>query len=264
MTTVPIANQVSVIPVRVGAKEFRLSVRFREGGDDLVLFVHGLGCSKENWRAAWQRPELRGRSLLAPDLPGFGHSVCPPDFTPDLAHYAGVLRALIDAHALRRIHLVAHSMGGSIALLLPPQVLSRLESLVLVEPRLLGLSCGVAATAVGVSFEEFRRSVFPGIRQRMSADPRAVFDLNRVDIGAFYISSRSLMEWSARHALLDRFVQADCQKYFIYGADNQHLQELGFVEPALTIAVEDAAHFVMQDNPDGFYDCLQNILENPR
>ena len=98
----------------------------------------------------------------------------------------------------------------------------------------------------------------------MSADPRAVFDLNRVDIGAFYISSRSLMEWSARHALLDRFVQADCQKYFIYGADNQHLQELGFVEPALTIAVEDAAHFVMQDNPDGFYDCLQNILENPR
>jgi pimeloyl-ACP methyl ester carboxylesterase len=262
MTTAPIANQLPVFPVRIRAKEFRLSVRFREGGNDLVLFVHGLGCSKENWRSAWQRPELRGRSLLAPDLPGFGHSESPPGFTPDLVHYAEVLRALIDAHAMRRIHLVAHSMGGSVALLLPPPVLSRLENLVLVEPRLCGPSCGVATMAVGVSLEEFRKSVFPDIRQRMSADPRAVFDLKRVDINAFYAGSRSLMEWSAHRGLLERFEQADCRKFFIYGADNRHLKELDFVEPLRTIAIEDSAHFVMNDNPDGFYACLQNILDN--
>lgn len=254
-------SQISVVPLRVRAMEFRLSVRFREGGDDLVLFVHGLGCSKENWRGAWQRPELRGRSLLAPDLPGFGHSVYPQGFTADLVNYAHVLRALIDAHALRRIHLVAHSMGGSIALLLPPQVLSRLESLVLIEPRLFAPSCGIAATAVGVTLDEFRRSVFPGIRQRMSNDPHAAFDLNRADVGAFYTSSRSLMEWSAHRALFERFEQADCRKFFIYGTENRHLQELAFVEPGLTVAVEHAAHFVMNDNPDGFYECLSDILD---
>jgi len=241
--------------------EFRLSVRFREGGDDLVMFVHGLGCSKESWRTAWQRPELRGRSLLAPDLPGFGHSACPPGFTAGLDEYARVLGALIDAHALRRIHLVAHSMGGSIVLLLPPQLLSRLENLVLVEPRLFRSSCGIASTTVGVSADEFKHSVFPGIRQRMSSEPHAVYDLDRTDKGAFYASSRSMLEWSANRALLERFQQADCRKFFIYGAENRHLQELAFVEPALTVGIENAAHFVMNDNPDGFYDCLSAILD---
>jgi len=254
------SSQISVFPVRVGAAEFRLSVRFREAGDDLVLFVHGLGCSKEGWGAAWQRPELRDRSLLAPDLPGFGHSACPPGFAADLVSYARVLGALIDAHALRRIHMVAHSMGGSIALMLPPQVLSRLENLVLVEPRLFSSSCGVAAEAAKVSPEEFNRTVFPAMRQRISGDPHAAFDLDRADLNAFYASSRSLIQWSEHRALLERFEQADCRKYFIYGAENQHLQELAFVPPALTIAIEQAAHFVMNDNPDSFYDCLSVIL----
>ena len=257
------SNQVSVIPVRVGTMEFRLSARFREGGDDLVLFVHGLGCSKDSWRDAWQRPEMRGRSLLAPDLPGFGHSACPPDFVADLVGYARVLAALIDAHALRRIHLVAHSMGGSIALLLPPQVLSRLESLVLIEPRLFKSSCGIATETADVSCEEFRHSVFPKLKERMSGDPHAVFDLDRADIRAFYVASRSLIQWSASRVLLERFQQANCRKFFIYGADNQHLQELAFVEPALMIAIENAAHFVMNDNPDGFYGRLSGILGAP-
>ncbi len=260
MTTRSMTTQDSVFPVRVRAMDFRLSVRFREGGDDLVLFVHGLGCSKENWRMAWQRPELRGRSLLAPDLPGFGHSACPPGFGADLVDYAQVLGAIIDAHALRRVHLVAHSMGASVALLLPPQVLSRLENLVLVEPRLLRASCGVAAMTDNVTLDEFRQSVFPGIRRQMSSDQRSVFDLDRAEVGAFYASARSLIKWSTHGELLDRFGQADCRKYFVYGADNGHLQELNLVDPALTIAIEDAAHFVMSDNPDGFYDRLSAIL----
>ena len=152
-------------------------------------------------------------------------------------------------------------MGGSIALLLPVQVLSRLENLVLVEPRLCAPSCGIAAAAVGVSPEEFHRSVFPGIRQRMSGNPHAAFDLDRVDIGAFYASSRSLMEWSAQRALLERFERADCKKIFVYGAENRHLTELAFIEPALTVAIQDSAHFVMNDNPDGFYNCLSNLLD---
>ncbi len=250
-----------MFPIRVRTTEFRLSVRFREDGDDLVLFVHGLGCSKDIWRAAWQRPELRGKSLLALDLPGFGHSAKPPEFSADLASYASVLGALIDAHALRRIDLVAHSMGGSIALLLPSQVLSRLKNLVLVEPRLFSSSCGIAPVAAGVSLDEFRRSVFPGIRQKMSDDLNTRFDLDRADSDAFYASSHSLMEWSAQRALLEQFQQADCRKYFIYGTENRHLQELNFIAPALTVPIRHASHFVMNDNPDHFYESLLSILD---
>ena len=252
--------QTSTMNLRIRSREYPLSVRFRESGDELVLFVHGLGCSKENWRDAWSRPELRDRSLLAPDLPGFGHSPCPTDFSADLSGYAQIIHALIDAHAVRRIHLVAHSMGGSACLLLPDRVLARLESFVLIEPRIFLSSCAVASVAVGVTYEEFTATVFPAIHRQLSRDSRMAYDLGRADIRAFYNSSQSLIDWTSRRALLERYELADCRKYFVYGAENGQLQELSFIRP--TVSVESAAHFVMRDNPDGFYTCLARILDN--
>ena len=254
------SNPLTTLDLRVRAFDCRLSARLRDAGDDLVLFVHGLGSSKENWQVAWQRPELRDRSLLAPDLPGFGHSELPAGFTPDLAGYAQVLHALIDGYASRRIHLVAHSMGGSVSLLLPERVLSRLATLVLVEPRLFLSSCAIASVAAGVTRDEYRRTVFPAIRRQMSSDHRAAFDLQRADIDAMYTSSLSLIDWASRRSLLERFELAECPKYFVYGADNLHLQELSFIEPARVRAVDHAAHFAMVDNPDGFYRCLGDLL----
>jgi len=254
----------SVFPVRVGAREFRLSIRFRDDGDDLVLFVHGLGCSKNSWRDAWRRPELRGISLLAPDLPGFGHTACPSGFTVDLPGYARVLGAFIDAHALRRIHLVAHSMGGSIVMLLPPRILSRLANLILVEPRFFRSSCGIAAEAAGVSFDEFHRSTFAAMRRRHGGDPHVVFDLDRSEPDAFYAASRSLVQWTAGRALIERFDRAVCRKFFVYGETNSHLQELRFIAPALTVPIEQAGHFAMNENPDGFYACVAKIMAGSR
>lgn len=258
-----VSRPAIVIPVRVRGTAFRLSARFREGGDELVLFLHGLGSSKACWRDAWQRPELRGRSLLAPDLPGFGHTSPPPGFSGDLASHAGVLAALIDAHALRRIHLVAHSMGGSVALLLPPQVLARLASLVLVEPRLLRSSCGIAAEAADVTEKRFREKVFPRMRVRLMGDPRPVFDFGRADPAMVFAGSRSMLDWTDGDSLLERFRTAPCRRFFVYGADNRHLDELARIAPELTVPIAGAAHFVMNDNPDGFFGRLPGLLGRP-
>ena len=251
--------QTSTLSVRVRSRQYRLSVRFRESGEELVLFVHGLGCSKENWRDAWGRKELRDRTLLAADLPGFGHSDCPNDFAADLSSYAQVIHALIDAHAVRSIHLVAHSMGGSACLLLPDRVLARLKSLILIEPRIFLSSCTIATSAVGVTYDEFAQTVFPAINRQMSRDPRMAYDLGRTDVRAFYHSGLSLIDWTSRRALLERYALADCRKFFVYGADNGHLQELSFLEPV--VGIEQAGHFAMLDNPDGFYACLAQIMD---
>ena len=144
-----------------------------------------------------------------------------------------IIHALIDAHALRRIHLVAHSMGGSACLLLPDRVLARLASFVLIEPRVFLSSCQVASVAVGVTYEEFTATVFPEIHRQLSRDPRMAYDLGRADIRAFYNSSQSLIDWTSRRELLERYQLADCRKYFVYGAENRHLQELSFIRPRL-------------------------------
>ena len=140
----------TVIAARHRGREYRLSAWFRDTGDNLVLFVHGLGCSKESWRRAWSSPALYGCSLLAIDLPGFGASPRPPDFSYDLEDQAGLLAGVIDAHASRRVCVVAHSMGGTVATLLPDAASRRVDSLVLVEGRLLASSCGIASEAIVV------------------------------------------------------------------------------------------------------------------
>lgn len=51
-----------------------LNLTQRTSGPDLVLFLHGLGCSGASFAAAFAEGALPGYSLLTPDLPGFGDS----------------------------------------------------------------------------------------------------------------------------------------------------------------------------------------------
>lgn len=248
-----------VVAVRHRGQDIRLAAWFRDSGPDLILFLHGLGCSKQNWRHAWSAPALYGHSLLAIDLPGFGASPRPPAFGYALEDHAAVLAGVIDAHASRRLCLVAHSMGGSVAMLLSPAAARRVDALVLVEGRLVRSSCGIAAAAAAVGPEQFDAETFPQFRNKVAADRRAAFDLDRADQRAFYLSSKSLIKWASGNGLLSRLAGFECPTAFVYGADNRHLTELALLDPGILHEVADAGHFVMNDNPAEFYPLLARL-----
>lgn len=250
-----------ITSLRVRARDYKLSLRFRDAGDDLIVFAHGLGCSKKTWLDAWQRLEFRDKSLLVFDFPGFGQSPPPPEFSYGLGQQAEIMGALLDTYARRRIHLVAHSMGGSIATLLSQRWLARLASLTLIEARFFTESCGVSAEAIAVTREEFQKSVFEKIKRRLASDPRSAFDFERADTNAFYASSKSLVECCDSPQLLAGFRSAQCPKYYIYGQDNEHLREVTEIGRDLAYPVPDAAHFPMHDNPDAFYETLSRCLD---
>ena len=48
-----------------------ISARLRGSSDELILFIHGLGCSKESFDAAFDSPDFADFQLLAVDLVGF-------------------------------------------------------------------------------------------------------------------------------------------------------------------------------------------------
>lgn len=249
------------LPVTVASRQFCLAAWEREtGGEDLVLLIHGLGCSKKSFSSAWTRPELRDWSLLAIDLPGFGRSSKPADYSYDLQEQARLLAVLLDQRASRRVHVVAHSMGGTAALLLPARVLSRLATLVLVEPRLLAESCGVAAEAARHDEIGFEENFLIPFRKRIAGDPRVAFDIGHADPVAFQRSAASLMHWSGCGEMLPRFRRLPCSAWFVYGADNRHLAELSRLPAEQTIAIDESAHFPMHDNPDAFYGTLARLL----
>jgi len=220
-----------------------------------------LACSKENFRLAWSRTELRGCSLLAIDLLGFGRSPRPAEFSYHLEDHARILAAVIDGRALKNVHLVAHSMGGTIALLMSQHVLGRLKSCVLVEPRLLQSSSSIAREISELDFDQFRSDFLPRFRRRCNTDRRGLFDAERVDPEGFYRSACSMTRWLAGDSMVRRFLDVTCPAVFVYGRENNHLAELESLPLSMQYGVEAAGHFVMQDNPNGFYHYLAVQLQ---
>ena len=119
-----------------------LAVLSRNGSEDLVLFLHGLGCVKENFAKLWKAPELAGAALVAPDLPGHGTS---QGLSPEAWTMEGMTEAVRDVLRVcggpaKRMHIVAHSLGGGMAardkLLLAATVqnLKRLVNLAAIPP----------------------------------------------------------------------------------------------------------------------------------
>lgn len=100
-----------------------------------VLFIHGNCSSAEFWRPLWRRLSGDVR-VIAPDLRGYGGTeTAPVDATRGLADFADDVYAALDAVAPdARPVVVAHSMGGGVAMQLAIAQPDRVGALVLESP----------------------------------------------------------------------------------------------------------------------------------
>jgi pimeloyl-ACP methyl ester carboxylesterase len=84
------------VECRHRGQDVRLAVKFRRTSADLVVLLHGIGCSKESFDAAFTAPELDKYSICALDLPGHGESSRGlPREQYTLSSYAVVTRIFI-------------------------------------------------------------------------------------------------------------------------------------------------------------------------
>lgn len=105
-------------------------------GDDLVL-IHGFGSDRLSW--AGTSPALMEVARVhALDLPGHGDSLAADIGDGSAKALAGALTAALDAHGIGRAHLLGHSLGGSIAMLMALDQPERVRSLSLMAPAGLG------------------------------------------------------------------------------------------------------------------------------
>ena len=99
-----------------------------------VLVLHGFTDSGATWELVAERLARAGHEVLAPDLRGFGNSDHVgaggyyhfPDYVADVA-------ALVEQLGRRRVALVGHSMGATVACLYAGAMPNRIERLVLLE-----------------------------------------------------------------------------------------------------------------------------------
>jgi pimeloyl-ACP methyl ester carboxylesterase len=94
-----------------------------------VLLVHGWGGSGRYWQATIERLCQR-YTLIVPDLPGVGRSM-PARKTRDMFAQMQALEVLLAYVGVGRAHVVGHSMGAGITMLLAARRPDLVERLVL-------------------------------------------------------------------------------------------------------------------------------------
>jgi pimeloyl-ACP methyl ester carboxylesterase len=81
----------------------------------VVVLVHGLGSRAEDWRNLAPYLVKAGFRVYMPDLPGYGRSAKPADFSYSVHDEAEIVVGFMDALGLKQVDLGGWSMGGAIA-----------------------------------------------------------------------------------------------------------------------------------------------------
>jgi pimeloyl-ACP methyl ester carboxylesterase len=76
--------------------------------------VHGLGSRAEDWANLSPYLVQAGYRVYVPDLPGYGRSEKPPDFSYSIHDEAVMVVGFLDALGLKQVDLGGWSMGGGI------------------------------------------------------------------------------------------------------------------------------------------------------
>jgi pimeloyl-ACP methyl ester carboxylesterase len=247
--------------IRLDGPSLEAAADVRITSGDLLLFIHGLGCAKESFRDVWQQKSFEDLSILAPDLVGFGESEKPESFSYSMEDQARVCEAMLDHFPDRPLHIIVHSMGGAVGLLLPKERLEQAASFVNIEGNLVPEDCGlVSRKTVSVSYAEFERDYFPFFKTQFRTQAREKIFLDRTTPQAFYRSSESLVAWSDSGKLLKQFESLQCKKIYFHGDESLNPAVVEKLKGIPIEAIKKSGHFVMNDNPDEFYARLFRFL----
>jgi pimeloyl-ACP methyl ester carboxylesterase len=259
--------QSTTFSITSGGQTLRISAKVRMSCDDLVLFVHGLGCAKECFDTAFTSPQLRQYAICTFDLPSHGWSDQAEGASVEML--ANVTSRIVDTLGSSRVYLVCHSMGGAVGLVAATRYLPQCSFFISVEGNLVGRDCGTASRSIASQpLSMFVRTGFDHFVASLQADERP--DRRtwgrwcaRCDPAGLRSIAASLVAWSDSGRLSGLFT-AMPRRAYIYGERS----ELSYLWPTLagtpTYAVPRSGHFPMIDNPRAFYSLLGEILRTPQ
>ncbi|WP_406138689.1 alpha/beta fold hydrolase [Streptomyces sp. NBC_01089] len=226
------------------------------GAEPSRVYLHGLGATSPAYFAEVAvHPLLAGRRSLLMDMLGHGISDRPTDFGYTLEAHADALAAALTAAGVSGAEVVAHSMGGSAAIVLAarhPELVSRL---VLIDANLdplvptLGTlgSSGIAA----YSEEEFLAYGWAEVRDQAGAHWWSTMRL----------AGREALHRSATHLahgstppMRELLLGLKIPRAFLYPeADGALPGADGLTAAGVSVtAIPDCGHNIMLDNPDAF------------
>ena len=259
-------------------------------GEETILFIHGLGGTRQHWQQ--NIPALsREYRTLAVDLPGYGDSRLDKVPQDSLLHFfSASLLALMDSLSIPAAHLVGHSMGGQIAMLFALEHPERVKKLVLAAPA--GIETFTDAEALGL--RTFAANTYPQklseaqIRQNYALNfyqmPEAAEGLIQerllLNESSYFQTHTSVLikavEGMLATPVASRLRELDAPTLIIFGKEDRLIPNR-YLHPDLTtealaqqgqqaipnsrlMMLPEAGHLLMFEQPGAFNNALKNFL----
>ncbi|KLU60231.1 2-hydroxy-6-oxononadienedioate/2-hydroxy-6-oxononatrienedioate hydrolase [Peptococcaceae bacterium CEB3] len=227
--------------------------------EQTVLFVHGAGGSWGTWEK--QLAGIRGRHLVAVDLPGHGESGGKAQ--DEIAGYREFVHRFAQVLGLKRFVLVGHSMGGGIALdfaLTYPETLAGIilvgsGARLRVSPAILGVLAEGRHPLASVKYmyaKDAEEKILDQARKEMEQVPPQVYE--------------SDFQACDRFDVMDRVASIGVPALILCGEDDlmtpakfsRYLQEK-MPKTSLTL-VPAAGHMVMSEQPQAVNRAIEDFL----
>jgi len=245
-------------------------LQFNDTKKSTIIYIHGLGSGKEDFIDAIQNPKLQNYNLLSVDLLGHGDTDKPKNCTYTMAEQTIRLKELIIHLALdENVILIAHSMGGPIAILLAELLKEKVKAIVYAEGNIDLGDCFFSISIITDSslekwkVENFQKTVetFKTLGEDLSS---YLLTFEKAGPETTYLSSRDLVQISKKDTLIQNLVDLKIPILPIFGANNKgkFTSEEKIAKHFTIKYVADSGHSMMHDNPDEFYRFIAEFLSS--
>ena len=242
--------------------------------DDAVLFLHGI----PTWSFLWRRvaPPLESSvRTVVPDLVGYGNSARHDGFDRSIRAQEQAVVDLLDSLGLETASVVAHDIGGGVALRLAANHPERVDRLVLSNavcydswPVEFVSDLGLPSTA-STDEEELEATLdgaFAGGTVE-EADPAFVAGMKAPWLaeGGARALARAAVATNTNHTTELDYDAIAADVLCLWGADDV-MQPLSYGERLAedtdgeVVELDDAYHWVVEDRPDAYREELETFL----
>jgi pimeloyl-ACP methyl ester carboxylesterase len=233
------------------------------GPEPARVYVHGLGATSAPYYAEVAAHPLlpRRRSLLI-DLLGFGISDRPRDFAYTLEAHAGALAAALEKAGVADAALIAHSMGGAVAIVLAARCPELVSQLVLVDANLDPYPpAPVPPGGSGIASygeEEFVGGGWKEVRDRVG--PHWWSTMRLADLRGLHRTAVSLAR-GTDPTMRELLVSLRMPRTYLHPEGDAPDDADGLRAAGVRVlSIPESGHNIMLDNPDAFARTLNDLL----
>ena len=239
----------------------------RWGQKETVLYLHGLGCSKNDFVEATNIYELEAHTLIGFDFPGCGNSPYPKDMTLRIDDLVEIANIVVSKLNLGDFVAIGHSMGGLVALLYVEKYGEHVKGFINVEGNLAPEDCFFSRQVARYGATGFTKEVLKNFQQELAqSDNKGLQEfaktLQSASEKACFDYSSSLVDYSDNANLIQRFTELEIPKLFLYGSENSGLSYIPKLKGGgcRVVEIPNSGHFPGYGNPQAYYQVISNFI----